>query len=153
MPSLGVRSPWSKLLFTQLKPNKLNHCFESPGLLKGQIKSEWIDEIINFQKMTPKIWRIQPWEFLLYISRAEILQIFGSFFGKFDDFINPFWVKLTCSMTVLKQSKNYPSYNVFWKKKCFKILDNIWENWAKLKGMQGRRCTFWDNKSPKETEN
>ena len=32
--------------------------------VKGQIKSEWIYEIIDFRKMTPKFEGILPWEFL-----------------------------------------------------------------------------------------
>ena len=57
-------------------------------LTKGQNKSEWVYELINFQKMTQKIWRISALRgFTVY--RAEILQkIFGVIFWKIDDFIN-----------------------------------------------------------------
>ena len=61
---------------------------------KGQIKSEWIYEIINFQKMTRKIWRISALRVFI-VHRAEILQIFWVIFWKIDDFINPFWLNLT----------------------------------------------------------
>ena len=58
---------------------------------KGQIKSEWIYEIINFQKMNRKISALR----VFIVHRAEILQIFWFIFWKIDDFINPFWLNLT----------------------------------------------------------
>ena len=64
---------------------------------KGQIKSEWIYEIINFQKMTRKIWRISALR-VFTVHRAEILQIFRVIFWKIDDFINPFWLNLIFSI-------------------------------------------------------
>ena len=59
---------------------------------KGQIKSEWIYQIINFAKNEPKIWRISA---LKHLHRAEILPIFWFNFCKIDDFINSFWLNLT----------------------------------------------------------
>ena len=59
------------------------------GASKGQINSELIYKIINFQKMTPKIWRISALR-VFKVYRAEILQIFWVIFWKIDGFINPF---------------------------------------------------------------
>ena len=64
--------------------------------VKGQIKSKWIYEIINFQKMIQQIWTIFALRILI-VHRAEILQIFWVIFWKIDDFINPFWLNLTIS--------------------------------------------------------
>ena len=50
---------------------------------KGQIKSEWIYEIINFQKMNRKI----------------------------DDFINPFWLNLTFNLDRLS-NQSFQSYAI-----------------------------------------
>ena len=63
---------------------------------KSQIKSEWIYEIVNFQKMTWKIWRISALR-VFTVHRAEIVQIFRVIFWKIDDFICPFWLNLTFS--------------------------------------------------------
>ena len=63
-------------------------------LIKGQIKSELIYEIIDCQNMTQKIWRISALR-VFTVHRAEILQIFWFIFWKIDDFINPFWLNLT----------------------------------------------------------
>ena len=77
---------WERIFLIWSKQNKAT---------KGQIKSEWIYEIINFQKMTRKIWRIS--EFLQYLhkGRNQILQIFWAIFWQIGDFINPFWLHLT----------------------------------------------------------
>ena len=48
---------------------------------KGQINSEWIYEIINFQKITRIIGKISALGYFI-VHKAEILQFFGSFFGK-----------------------------------------------------------------------
>ena len=71
--------------------------------VKGQIKSEWIYEIINFQKLTRKIWRISV---LCTIKtlRAKILQIFRVIFWKIDDFINSFWLNLTFTLSTYSRS-------------------------------------------------
>ena len=72
--------------------------------LRGQIKSKWIYEIINFQKLTLKIWRISAMRVFI-VHRAEILQIFGVNFWKIDDFINPFWLNLTFRIITKKIPK------------------------------------------------
>ena len=73
--------------------------FSSNTLLvgKGQIKSEWIYEIINFQ-MTWKFWRISAL-IVFTVHRVEIFQISRVIFWKVDDFTNPFWLNLTFSVS------------------------------------------------------
>ena len=62
---------------------------------EGQIKSEWIYEIIYFQKNDLKNLKdVCPERFY----SIEILQISQVIFWKIDDFINPFWVNLTFSL-------------------------------------------------------
>ena len=56
-------------------------------ILKGQIKSDWIYEIINFPKN--EIGRISALSAIKTL-RAEILQIFRFIFWKIDDLINSF---------------------------------------------------------------
>ena len=63
------------------------HNFGTYVFIKGQIKSEWIYEIINFQKMNWKIWKISALRVFI-VDRAEILQIFLFTFWKIEDFIN-----------------------------------------------------------------
>ena len=60
---------------------------------KGQIKSEWIYESINFPKNEPEKFE----GFLPYVctiktlrARADILQTLRVIFWKIDDFINSF---------------------------------------------------------------
>ena len=58
---------------------------------KGQLNSEWSYEIIISPKMPKKNYKdICPGSLLE--GRAEILKIFGWYFGRNDDLINSFWI-------------------------------------------------------------
>ena len=59
--------------------------------IKGQIKSEWIYEMINFQKMNQNVWAITALRVFI-LHRAEI---FWLIFLKIYYFINSFWHNLT----------------------------------------------------------
>jgi hypothetical protein len=76
---------------------------------KGQIKSEWLDEIINFQKMN---WKIDDFinPFWLNLTKVNLKDFFPMqyknsqgrnpsdflvHFLEIDDFINSFWFNLT----------------------------------------------------------
>ena len=72
------------------------------GSTKGQKISEWIYEVI----VSPKIWTKNCKNFcpvVLHTAqyRAEILTIFGSYFGGNNDFIYSFWNLLTFRSSVL----------------------------------------------------
>ena len=58
---------------------------------KGQLNSEWINEVIVSPKMPTKNLKDFCSGSLLE-GRAEILQIFGWHFGRNDDLINSFWI-------------------------------------------------------------
>ena len=69
-----------------------SHC-----LTKGQLNSEWIDEVIVSPKMPTKNYQVFCPGSLLE-GRAEILVIFDWHFGRNDDLINSFWIYLTFSI-------------------------------------------------------
>ena len=63
--------------------------FQYSKVFKGQLISEW--KVI----VSPKMWTKYLKDFcpaFLENSRTEILQIFGSDFGRKDDLINSFWI-------------------------------------------------------------
>ena len=58
---------------------------------KGQLNSEWIDEVIVSPKMPTKNYQdFCPGSLLE--GKAEILQIFGSHFGRNGYLFNSFWI-------------------------------------------------------------
>ena len=59
--------------------------------LKGQLNSEWIDEVIVSPKMpTNNFLDFCPGSLL--VGRAEIWKFFGCNFGRNDDLINSLWI-------------------------------------------------------------
>ena len=56
-------------------------------MILTQIKSEWIYEIINFQKMNLKILRNYAWEFLGQKSLQKILLVFLSIWSHQKDIL------------------------------------------------------------------
>ena len=59
--------------------------------IKGQIKSEWIYEIINFPRNDPKKLKdFCPMYYKYVLLGQKSFKILGSFFCKIDDFINSF---------------------------------------------------------------
>ena len=71
----------------------LREIYFDPSILiaKGEIKSEWIYEVINFPKYDLKILKDSCPE----VHRAKILQLFLVIFWKIDGFINSFCLNLT----------------------------------------------------------
>ena len=61
---------WERIFLIWSKQNKAT---------KGQIKSEWIYEIINFQKMTPKIWSISALRVFIVHGAKNLLNFLGQF--------------------------------------------------------------------------
>ena len=58
---------------------------------KGHLNLEWIYEVIISSKMlTENLKDFSPGSLLE--GRAEILQIFGWYFGRNDDLMNSFWI-------------------------------------------------------------
>ena len=72
--------------------------------------------------------------FLPSLHRAEILTIFCSYFGKNDDFMNPFWNYLTFSIQLWKLIKSglnflirqYPWLSNLPQISCFNLLTFSW---------------------------
>ena len=87
-----------------------------------------------FQKMNQKIWRISTLRVFI-VHRAEILQIFWFIFRKIDDFINPFWLNLTfsisCSTDILhKKLPPKLQYNILCRdQQCYTELLFFSCNW------------------------